>query len=74
MRILMYMLSIAVLCGVFELGSIAIQQSREWALACAPQSRRNETLRKSFFYSGKIMQTVAIIWGFLDVVAVLVLL
>lgn len=74
MRILIYLLSILVLWGVFELGSLAIQQSREWSLELAPGSTHKETLRKSFFLSGKIMQTVAVVWGFLDIVAVLLLL
>ncbi len=74
MRILIYLLSILVLWGLFELGGIAIQQSREWALERARRSPHKETLRKSFFLSGKIMQTVAVVWGFLDIVAVLLLL
>jgi hypothetical protein len=74
MRILFYLLSILVLWGVFELGSMAIQQSREWSLRLNPQTPRKETLRKSFIVSGKILQVVALIWGFLDVVAVLLLL
>jgi hypothetical protein len=74
MRILFYLLSILVLWGIFELGSMAIQQSREWSLRLDHHTPRKETLRKSFVVSGKILQTVALIWGFLDVVAVLLLL
>jgi len=74
MRILIYLLSILVFWGVFELGSQVIQHSREWSLMLAPRSTRKEALRKSFFLSGKIMQIIAVIWGFLDIVAVLVLL
>uniref|UniRef100_A0A7V4XRG2 Uncharacterized protein n=1 Tax=Acidobacterium capsulatum TaxID=33075 RepID=A0A7V4XRG2_9BACT len=74
MRILFYLLSILVLWGVYELGSMAIQQSREWSLKLNSQALREETLRKSFIVSGKVLQAVALVWGFLDVVAVLLLL
>jgi hypothetical protein len=73
MRILMYLLTILLLGGVFQLGSIIVRQSRDWSSALEPYAGHREAVRRSFYVSGKIMQVVAAIWGFVDVVAVMVL-
>ncbi|HEU4634662.1 MAG TPA: hypothetical protein VFS41_00680 [Edaphobacter sp.] len=76
MLVLKYFAGVLIFCGVFLLGKSMIEHSRGWASAFAMKSRQMEpssTQRKIFVYSGRIFQLVAVIWGFIDAVSVLVL-
>jgi hypothetical protein len=76
MLVLKYFVGVLIFCGVFLLGKSMIEHSKEWASTLALKGRHSEpslTQRKIFVYSGRIFQLVAVIFGFIDAVSVLVL-
>jgi hypothetical protein len=77
MRILRYLLEMAFLCGVFEVGNLIIDHDRSWARALKNllhSSAPDDGLYNFFLYGGRIFQVVAAVWAFLDAVAVMVLI
>lgn len=74
MQIAIHLITILLLCAVFQLGTMISQRSDEWSVAIDPQSGHYQTLRKSFFLSGKIIQLGALIWAIVNLLALLPLL
>ena len=73
MRILLYLLEIAFLYGLFQIGRGMVVHQERWARYLAHDERRSTRLRSFFLYGGRIFEWLALIWGFLDVVAILIL-
>jgi hypothetical protein len=71
MQIAVYALCFLLLCAVFELGSMISQRSDEWSVAIDPEAGHYQTLRKSFFLSGKIIQAAAVLWAVMNFVALM---
>jgi hypothetical protein len=71
MQIAIHLITILLLCAVFQLGSMISQRSDEWSVAIDPESGHYQTLRKSFLLSGKIIQIGALIWVLMNVVALI---
>jgi hypothetical protein len=77
MVILRYLLGVVFFCGVFVLGKLIIDHDRSWAMSLKSlfhRSAPSEGLCNFFHYCGRIFQVVAVVWGFLDAVAILVLI
>lgn len=70
MQIIIPIFSIVLLLAVFELGHMIADRSGEWSMSLNPESGSSETLRKSFWYSGKIIQIVAVIWTVLNIMTI----
>ncbi|MDE3187927.1 MAG: hypothetical protein KGM96_10455 [Acidobacteriota bacterium] len=49
------------------------KQSQKWADSSSRRILHPESVGKIFLYGGRIFQVVAVVWGFLDAVSVLVL-
>jgi len=49
------------------------RQSERWAFSPVRRIIHPESVGKIFLYGGRICQVVAVVWGFLDAVSVLVL-
>ena len=73
MRVMVYALSVIIFWGVYLLGKLIASRSTGWADRLESRYTSHITLEKMFSFSGWIIQAVAVVWGFLDVVAVLVL-
>lgn len=71
MQIAIHLMTILLLCAVFQLGSMISQRSDEWSIAIDPESGHYQTLRKSFFLSGKIIQLGALIWAIVSLLPLL---
>ncbi len=74
MQLAIHLVTILLLCAVFQLGSMISQRSDEWSIAIDPESGHYQTLRKSFLLSGKIIQLGAFVWALTTVIAMLPLL
>jgi hypothetical protein len=74
MQIAIHLFTILLLCAVFQLGSMISQRSDEWSVAVDPDPGHYQTLRKSFFLSGKIIQGAALIWVVVNIVPLLPLI
>ena len=73
MLILKYVLWVVFFAGVFLLGSVIEKQSRRLAGFVTHRKNPPNGVCTFFRYSGDMIQIVAAIWGFIDAVAVLVL-
>ncbi len=73
MLTLQYLLGVILFCGVFQLGRFMTKKSHAWADFSARRILHPESVEKVFLYGGRIFQVVAVVWGFLDAVSVLVL-
>ena len=71
MQIAVHLMTILLLCAVFQLGTMISQRSDEWSVAIDPESGHYQTLRKSFFLSGKIVQLGALIWAIVNLLSLL---
>lgn len=74
MQVAIHLFTILLLCAVFLLGSMISQRSDEWSMAVDPAPGHYQTLRKSFFLSGKIIQGAALIWAVINILPLLPLL
>ena len=74
MHILRLLLEITFLYGVFQFGRLMVARDRNWARHLLRGSKTSEKLAHFFLYCGKTFQWLAAVWGFLDAVALLVLL
>ena len=74
MRILAYVLGVAMFYGIFKLGNAIAEYRNQWAGALMHDPKSREGLSKFFYVVGRFFQSAAIVLGFLDVVAVVVLL
>ncbi len=73
MMILKYLLGVVLFFGVFQVGKWMIALSRRWESAPDLAIASHTRVSKFFLWSGRLVQVVAVIWGFLDAVSVLVL-
>ncbi|HUX44298.1 MAG TPA: hypothetical protein VMV57_06070 [Terracidiphilus sp.] len=73
MRILKYALWVVFFVGIYLMGKMIQEQNQRLAIAVTHQATPPEGLCKFFRYTGETIQVVAAVWGFLDMVAVLVL-
>lgn len=73
MPALQYLLGVLLFCGVFQLGKFMTKQSESWADSPLRRIIHPESAGKIFLYGGRVFQVVAVVWGFLDAVSVLVL-
>ena len=73
MLILKYVLWVVFFAGVFLLGSWIQKKDRTLAGVLTHRKNPPDRVCKFFHYAGDAIQIVAAIWGFIDAVAVLVL-
>ncbi len=73
MRVMEYLLGVVFCCGVFLLGRWMADQGRKRDRILLPSPVLSGYMCKFFHYSGRICQVVAVVWGFLDAVSVMVL-
>jgi hypothetical protein len=73
MRALTHLLGAILFCGVFLLGKLLVERRQRLADKIAPARKRTEQLSKIFLYSGRTIQTVSAVAGFLEAVAFLIL-
>ena len=75
MHALKYFVGVVFFCGIFLLGKLMVQNSPKWANALQlsyPSVARKRT-QLFFVYAGRILEVVALMWGFLDAISVLLL-
>ncbi len=68
-----YLLGVFLFFGVFQLGKLMARQGYRWTGSPAALSGQIAGMQKILLYAGRIFQVVAVIWGFLDAVSVMVL-
>lgn len=73
MLALKYLLGVFVFIGVYQLGKWMTKKGYQWSTAPAPLSAHLGGMQKFLLYAGRIFQVIAVIWGFLDAVSVMVL-
>jgi hypothetical protein len=73
MRILLHLGGIAFFCGLYFLGKLMIGHREGWAEALKNFPVSNGHLCKLFLYSGRTFEGFALVCGFLEVVAVMIL-
>lgn len=73
MLALRYLLGVFLFIGVFQLGKLMAKQGLKWSITPAPVSTHLPGVQKVLLYGGRIFQVIAVIWGFLDAVSVMVL-
>ena len=71
MQFAIHLLSIVLMCAVFQLGGMISRRSEEWSLAIEPDAHQSAGLRKSFFLSGKFVQVAAVIWALMNFMAIM---
>lgn len=74
MLILRHLLGVMGFSAVFVLGMIMARRDQIWASALLHRSNPSLMACKFFYISGRCLQCIAAIGGFLDFVAILVLL
>lgn len=74
MHAIKYLLGVVFFFSFYLLGKVIAEDSRRWSESLANRFASRGALHRFFAYSGNIFQVVAVIWGFLDAVAALVLL
>ena len=70
MQIAIPVFSIVLLLAVFELGHMISERSGEWSMSLNPDSGSSEALRKSFWFSGKIIQVMAVAWTVVNIMTI----
>lgn len=73
MRTLEHVLGVILFCAVFMLGKALVEYRLNLARTLLPLSKAPEPLSKFFLYSGRVIETVSAIAGFVEMVAVMVL-
>lgn len=68
-----YLLGVFLFIGVFQLGRLMTKQGYKWSVAPGRVAAYVPGVQKIFLYGGRIFQVVAVIFGFLDAVSVIVL-
>lgn len=74
MQALRHLLGVLLFCAAFLLGKLMADRRGKLAESLTPGSSDPEQLSKIFLYSGRTIETVSAVAGFLEAVAVLVLL
>jgi len=72
-RLLHHMTGFAILFLAFLLGGLIARHARGWSEALASRMSAQGRLREVFEYTGRVLQVIAAIWGFLEAVAVTIL-
>ncbi|HTV05854.1 MAG TPA: hypothetical protein VME86_10850 [Acidobacteriaceae bacterium] len=73
MEALRHLLGAMLFCGVFLLGKLMVSRRKKLADKLTPEFVDPEEVSKVFLYSGRTIETVSAIAGFLEAVAFLVL-
>ncbi len=73
MYIFMHVAGVVLLFCLFLLGKMMAEGRETWAEALAGIPVRNAYLCNFFLYGGRIFEGVAMVWGLLEVVAVMIL-
>lgn len=73
MEALRHLLGAMLFCGVFVVGRLMVHRRRRLADTLTSGSTDPEQLSNFFLYSGRTIETVSAVAGFLEVVAFLVL-
>ena len=69
MRLAHHMLGFTILVTVFLLARLMVQQARSWSAVLSSRA----TLGRWFVGTGRTVEVIAAIWGFLEAVAVMIL-
>ena len=73
MRLAHHMLGFTILVTVFLLGRLMVQQARSWSEVLSSRFASRATLGRWFVGTGRTVEVIAAIWGFLEAVAVMIL-
>jgi len=73
MQIWRHLLGMAICCVLFVAGKLMVEDCRRWAGALTSHAASSGRVSKIFLFSGKFFETVALIAGFIETVAVMVL-
>ena len=73
MRILRHSLGMAICCAMFLAGKLVAERGRRWDRNLARRPDSYIAVSKIFFFSGKFVEVVAFVAGFIEAVAVMVL-
>lgn len=73
MLILRHIFRIVLCCGLFVLGKTMVLGQHRWAAMLAQRQVSSRRACKFFLYGGRTFEVVGFVWGFLEVVAVMVL-
>ena len=75
MLALKYLVGVVFFCGIFLLGKLIVKNSPKWAdaLHLSYPSVAPKRAQSLFVYTGRILEVVALVWGFLDAISVLLL-
>ena len=74
MQALRHLLGVLLFCAVFLLGKLMADQRGKLAESLTHGSGGSKQLSRVFLYSGRTIETVSVLAGFVEAVAVLVLL
>ena len=76
MLALKYLVGVVFFCGIFLLGNFMVKNSPKWADALHLSYRSVPSKHAQMFLvcAGRICEVVALVWGFLDAVSVLILI
>ncbi len=73
MQIWRHLLGVALCCALFLAGRLMVEDCRKWAGVLTRHAASSGRVSKIFLYGGKFFETVAVIAGFVESVAVMVL-
>lgn len=74
MRIFLHLSLVLLLCCLFLMGKLMVDRREHWAIALSDSPDSGMRLCKFFLYGGRIIAGVAAVWGFLEAVAVMILM
>ena len=72
-RLVYHMTGFAILFLAFLVGRLMVIEARKWSDALASRMTSRGRLRDVLVYSGRVLQVIAAVWGFLEAVAVTIL-
>jgi hypothetical protein len=73
MQIWRHLLGVVLCCALFLAGKLMADDCRKWAAVLTRHAASCGRVSKIFLYSGKFFEVVAVIGGFVEAVAVMVL-
>jgi hypothetical protein len=73
MQIWRHLLGVVLSCALFLTGKLMVEGCRNWAAAFTRHAASSGRLSKIFLVSGKFFEVVALVGGFVETVAVMVL-
>lgn len=74
MRIFTHLLWVVLLCCLFLLGKLMVEQRERWAIALSHSPDSGNRLCNFFLYGGRFVEGIAAVTAFLEAVAVLILM